>query len=40
MGAKLLGPPAWDPQFNTADLPILLHIADLPPRYRRLLGMA
>ncbi|ARU03712.1 ornithine-acyl-ACP acyltransferase [Comamonas serinivorans] len=39
MGARLLGPPAWDPHFNTADLPILLHIADLPPRYRRLLGM-
>ena len=39
MGAQLLGPPAWDPQFNTADLPILLHIAALPARSRRLLGL-
>ncbi len=39
MGGELLGPPAWDPQFNTADLPILLHIEALPMRYRRLLGL-
>jgi putative hemolysin len=39
MGAQLLGPPAWDPLFNTADLPILLHTAALPARYRRLLGL-
>jgi putative hemolysin len=32
-GAKVLGPPAWDPDFNTADLPMLMRIADLPPRY-------
>jgi putative hemolysin len=34
-GAKLLGAPAWDPDFNTADLPLLLRIDDLPSRYRR-----
>lgn len=35
LGAKVLGPPAWDPMFNTADLPIMARIADLPPRYRK-----
>lgn len=34
-GAKVLGPPAWDPDFNTADLPLLLRLNDLPARYRR-----
>ena len=34
-GAKVLGPPAWDPDFNTADLPMLLRIDDLPARYRK-----
>ena len=34
-GAKVLGPPAWDPDFNTADLPLLLRTEDLPLRYRR-----
>jgi putative hemolysin len=34
-GAKVLGAPAWDPDFNTADLPMLLRLADLPSRYRR-----
>ena len=35
MGARVLGAPAWDPDFNTADLPMLLRIQDLPARYRR-----
>ena len=35
LGAKILGAPAWDPGFNTADLPMLMRIADLAPRYRR-----
>ncbi len=35
MGTKVLGPPAWDPDFNTADLPMLMNIADLPRRYRK-----
>lgn len=34
-GAKVLGAPAWDPDFNTADLPLLMRLADLPARYRR-----
>jgi len=34
-GAKILGAPAWDPDFNTADLPMLMRIADLPARYRK-----
>lgn len=39
MGAKVLGAPAWDPDFQTADLPIMLRIDDLPARYRRMLGL-
>jgi putative hemolysin len=35
LGAKLLGAPAWDPDFNTADLPIMMRMADLPARYRK-----
>jgi putative hemolysin len=35
LGAKVLGPPAWDPDFCTADLPMMMRIADLPPRYRK-----
>ncbi len=35
LGAKVLGPPAWDPDFNTADLPMLMCIGDLPMRYRK-----
>ena len=34
-GAKLLGPPAWDPDFRSADLPLLMRLPDLPARYRR-----
>ena len=34
LGAKILGAPAWDPDFNTADLPMLMCINDMPPRYR------
>ncbi|GAP37552.1 GNAT family N-acyltransferase [Piscinibacter sakaiensis] len=35
-GARLLGPPAWDTDFQTADLPLMLRLADLQPRWRRL----
>jgi putative hemolysin len=35
LGAKVLGAPAWDPDFNTADLPMLMRIADMPSRYRK-----
>ena len=34
-GAKVLGAPAWDPDFGTADLPMLLDLADLPPSFRK-----
>lgn len=33
LGAKVLGAPAWDPDFNSADLPMMMRIDDLPPRY-------
>ena len=35
LGAKVLGAPAWDPDFNTADLPMMMRLQDLPTRYRR-----
>ena len=35
LGARVLGAPAWDPDFNTADLPMMMRIADMPARYRR-----
>jgi putative hemolysin len=34
-GARILGAPAWDPDFNCADLPMLMRLGDLPERYRR-----
>ena len=33
LGAKVLGPPAWDPDFNSADLPMMMRVADLPARF-------
>jgi len=35
LGAKVLGAPAWDPDFNTADLPLMMRMADMSPRYRK-----
>lgn len=35
LGAKVLGAPAWDPDFNSADLPMMMNINDLPSRYRK-----
>ena len=35
LGAKVLGAPAWDPDFNSADLPMMMRIADLPQRYQK-----
>lgn len=35
LGSKVLGPPAWDPDFNSADLPMLMRLEDLPARYRK-----
>ena len=34
-GAWICGEPAWDPDFNTADLPILLPMAKVSNRYAR-----
>ena len=34
-GAKVMGPPAWDPDFGTADLPILLDMVGMSDSYRR-----
>jgi putative hemolysin len=39
LGAKLLGDPAWDPDFNTADFPMLLDLQRLPARYARHFGL-
>ncbi|MER1966020.1 GNAT family N-acyltransferase [Castellaniella sp. GW247-6E4] len=39
IGATICGEPAWDPDFNTADFPILLDLERLDPRYRRHFGM-
>jgi putative hemolysin len=35
LGAKVLGAPAWDADFNCADLPIMARMADLSPRYKK-----
>ena len=32
-GGRLLGPPAHDEDFNTADFPMMLRLEDLPARY-------
>ncbi|MBC7958018.1 MAG: GNAT family N-acetyltransferase [Cytophagales bacterium] len=38
-GGKLLGPPAVDAAFNTADFPMMLQLQDMPARYsRRIFG--
>ncbi len=34
-GGRVLGPPSWAPDFGTADLPMMLRLADLPETYRR-----
>ena len=34
-GARILGAPAWDPDFNMADLPMMMRLTELPARYRR-----
>lgn len=33
-GARVLGAPAWDPDFGVADLPMLLDLRELPAAYR------
>lgn len=34
-GARVIGPPSFDRLFNTADLPIMMQLADLPARYSK-----
>jgi putative hemolysin len=34
-GARVLGPPSLDTAFKTADLPMMLRLADMAPRYRK-----
>ncbi|ARP95285.1 GNAT family N-acetyltransferase [Bordetella genomosp. 13] len=38
LGAKVCGEPAWDPDFNAADFPVLLTMAGMDERYRRHFG--
>jgi len=35
LGTKVLGPPAWDADFNAADLPVMARMSDLSPRYKK-----
>ncbi|MFO6419773.1 GNAT family N-acetyltransferase [Hylemonella sp. W303a] len=35
LGTKVLGAPAWDPDFNCADLPMMMRLSDMPARYRK-----
>jgi putative hemolysin len=35
LGSKILGAPAWDPDFNCADFPLMMRLQDLHPRYRK-----
>jgi putative hemolysin len=35
LGVKVLGAPAWDPDFRCADLPVFMDLAEMPPRYRK-----
>lgn len=34
-GARVLGAPAWDPDFGVADLPLLIDLNELPAVYRK-----
>jgi putative hemolysin len=35
LGAYICGDPAWDPEFNAADLLVLLPMSRMNPRYAR-----
>jgi len=39
IGARICGEPAWDPDFNTADFPVLLDMHAMDPRYRKHFGL-
>lgn len=38
LGARVCGQPAWDPDFNTADFPMLLSVSQMGVRYRKHFG--
>ena len=38
LGTRVCGEPAWDPDFNTADFPMLLSMSSMGQRYRRHFG--
>jgi putative hemolysin len=40
LGAEICGNPAWDPDFNAADFPVLLDMNAVDARYRRHFGIA
>lgn len=40
LGARVCGEPAWDPDFNTVDFPMLLSVQRMNERYRRHFGLA
>ena len=40
LGAQICGDPAWDPDFNTADFPVLLDIEMMDIRYKRHFGLS
>lgn len=39
LGARICGEPAWDPDFNTADFPVLLDMQRMDMRYQRHFGL-
>lgn len=39
LGATICGEPAWDPDFNTADFPVLLDLEAMDERYKRHFGL-
>jgi len=39
LGARVCGEPAWDPDFNAADFPVLLRMDGMDERYRRHFGL-
>ena len=39
LGARICGEPAWDPDFNAADFPVLLDMTRMDERYRRHFGL-
>lgn len=39
LGASICGEPAWDPDFNAADFPVLMDMTKMDSRYRRHFGL-